>query len=41
MSALKKALRTDAFSAKATALDKLGRTDEALATFDKAIETWS
>ena len=33
-----KTLRTDAFSAKATALEKLGRTDEALATFDKAIE---
>ena len=33
-----KALRTDAFSAKATALEKLGRTDEALAAYDKAIE---
>ena len=36
-----KALRTDAFSAKATALEKLGRTDEALATYDKAIELGS
>ena len=33
-----KGLRTDAFSAKATALDKLGRTDEALTTYDEAIE---
>ena len=28
-----KEVRTDAFSAKANALEKLGRTDEALATF--------
>ena len=36
-----KGVRIDAFSAKATALDKLGRTDEALATYDKAIELGS
>ena len=35
---LDKGVRTDAFSAKAVALEKLGRIDEALTAYDKAIE---